>query len=193
MLVRRIAASVALTLVLGLGLIPSAAFADDALGDASTPNVPKTSTAQSDSQSASPAPNDSTGTENSDVAVSEDATSASMEGESFAVSDFSRAQKGSNRAIDGTYYGYSYLVTKDGGIGSYLQLIACDEYAVAYIPVELCQKLGIDPDSEADQAKIKAYLCALDNKSAAGASARGTSPAIPPTPSVLSAFASTRM
>ncbi len=168
MLVRRIAASVALTLVLGLGLMPSAAFADDALGDASTPNAPKTSAAQGNSQSTSPAPNDSADAENSNVTVSEDATSASMEGESFAVSDFSRAQKGSNRAIDGTYYGYSYLVTKDGGLGNYAQLIACDEYAVAYIPTGLCQKLGIDPDSEADQAKIKAYLCALDDKSAAG-------------------------
>ena len=164
MLVKRIAASLALTLALGLGLMPGLAFADDALGDADTPNAPKAASTQSSSSASS----DSGSEEGSEVTVSEDATSASMEGEGFAVSDFSRAQKGSNRAIDGTYYGYSYLVTKDGGTGSFMQLIACDSYAVAYIPTEICQKLGLDLDSATDQAKIKTYLRSLDDESAAG-------------------------
>ncbi len=164
MLVKRIAASLALTLALGLGLMPGLAFADDALGDADTPNAPKAAS----TQSASTASSDSGSEEGSKVTVSEDATSAKIEGENFAVTDFSRAQKGSNRAIDGTYYGYSYLVTKDGGTGCFMQLIACDKFAVAYIPTELRQKLGLDLDSASDQAKIKTYLCALDDESAAG-------------------------
>ena len=164
MLVKQIAASLALALVLGLGLMPSLAFADDALGDADAPNAPKAASTQSSSSASS----DSGSEEGSKVTVSEDATSAKIEGENFAATDFSRAQKGSNRAIDGAYYGYSYLVTKDGGTGNFMQLIACDEYAVAYVPTQLCQKLGLDLDSDSDQAKIKTYLRSLDDESAAG-------------------------
>ena len=107
MTVKHSAASVALALALGLGLIPSLAFADDALGDVDAPNTPQASAAQNGSQ------HDAASSSRSDgkVTVSEDGTSASREGENFAVSSFSRAQKGSNRAIDGTYYGYSYLPT----------------------------------------------------------------------------------
>ncbi len=39
------------------------------------------------------------------VEVSREGSAALKDGASFAIGDFSRAQKGSNRAIDGTYYG----------------------------------------------------------------------------------------
>ncbi len=146
-----------LILALLTALLPSGAFADEALGDVDTPNVPKTTTSQSASSDSEEA---------AKVSVSEDATSASIEGAAYAVCDFTRAQKGSDRDIDGAYYGYSYLVGDEAG--AYFQLIAASSYAVAYIPTQTIETLGIDIDDEEDQALLKDYLCALDSESAAG-------------------------
>lgn len=146
-----------LILVLMTALLPCWAFADESLGDADTPQTPKTTS----SQASSPGNGESV-----KVSVSDDATSASIEGTSYAICDFTRAQKGSNRAIDGTYYGYSYLVGSEAG--AFFQLIASDSYAVAYIPAQAAQTLGIDIDDENDKALLKDYLCALDGETAAG-------------------------
>ncbi len=161
--VRQYAAGLALAITLAMGLMPCMAFADDALGDVDSPQAPKTSSAASAEGNNTGSPADDA---SSEVAVSEDATTAKSEGAAFAATDFSRAQKGSNRSIDGTYYGYSYLVNQD--TGTTLQLIAGDKFAVCYIPLALAQKLGIDIDSTSDQALIKNYLIALDDKQAAG-------------------------
>lgn len=146
-------------LILGLmtALLPCKAYADEALGDVDTPQTPKTTNSQT------PSPENE---ESAKVSVSEDATSAAVEGSSYAISDFTRAQKGSNRAIDGTYYGYSYLVGNE--TGEFFQLIASESYAVAYVPAHAAQTLGIDIDDENDKALLKNYFCALDGETAAG-------------------------
>ena len=162
--VKRYLASMALTLVFALGLLPCLAFADDALGDVDSPQAPKSSTTASASSNSSSS--SASNAESTEVAVSEDATTAKIDGAPFATTDFSRAQKGSNRSIDGTYYGYSYLVNQD--TGTTLQLIASDTYAVCYVPKALAQELGINIDDPASQAMIKTYLNALDDQQAAG-------------------------
>ena len=146
-------------LILGLmtALLPCKAYADEALGDVDTPQTPKTTNSQT------PSPENE---ESAKVSVSEDATSAAIEGSSYAICDFARAQKGSNRAIDGTYYGYSYLVGNKAG--EFFQLIASESYAVAYVPAQAAQTLGIDIDDENDKALLKNYFCALDGETAAG-------------------------
>ncbi|MDO5790463.1 MAG: molybdate ABC transporter permease subunit [Eggerthella sp.] len=146
-------------LILGLmtALLPCKAYADEALGDVDTPQTPKTTNSQT------PSPENE---ESAKVSVSEDATSAAIEGSSYAICDFSHAQKGSNRAIDGTYYGYSYLVGNKAG--EFFQLIASESYAVAYVPAQAAQTLGIDIDDENDKALLKNYFCALDGETAAG-------------------------
>lgn len=146
-------------LILGLmaALLPCKAYADEALGDVDTPQTPKTTNSQT------PSPENE---EPAKVSVSEDATSAAVEGSSYAICDFARAQKGSNRAIDGTYYGYSYLVGNKAG--EFFQLIASESYAVAYVPAQAAQTLGIDIDNESDKALIRNYLCALDSETVAG-------------------------
>ena len=146
-----------LILSLMTALHPCKAYADEALGDVDTPQTPKTTNPQAAS---------SENGESAKVSVSEDATSASIEGSSYAICDFTRAQKGSNRAIDGTYYGYSYLVGNE--TGEFFQLIASESYAVAYVPAQAAQTLGIDIEDENDKALIKNYLCALDGETAAG-------------------------
>lgn len=146
-------------LILGLmtALLPCKAYADETLGDVDTPQTPKTTNSQT------PSPENE---ESAKVSVSEDATNASVEGSSYAICDFTRAQKGSNRAIDGTYYGYSYLVGNKAG--EFFQLIASESYAVAYVPAQAAQTLGIDIDDENDKALLKNYFCALDGETAAG-------------------------
>lgn len=146
-------------LILGLmtALLPCKVYADEALGDVDTPQTPKTTNSQT------PSPENE---ESAKVSVSEDATSAAIEGSSYAICDFTRAQKGSNRAIDGTYYGYSYLVGNKAG--EFFQLIASESYAVAYVPALAAQTLGIDIDDENDKALLKDYFCALDGETAAG-------------------------
>ena len=113
---RRFIAKLSVALVLASVLVPACAFADEALGDVDTPNKPAatsaggadaTSSDTTDSSAANAASsNDSAGdSAASNVAVSREGSAALVDGSNFAISDFSRAQKGSNREIDGTYYG----------------------------------------------------------------------------------------
>lgn len=143
-----------LALAIALAALPCLAFADDALGDADSPQTPKTAAQATPSA------------DQAEVAVSEDATSALIENQQYGLTEFSRAQKGSNRAIDGTYYGYSYLVGKE--TGAFMQVVASNSYAVVYVPQKAAQELGIDAETAAGQEVLRAYLCALDSESAAG-------------------------
>lgn len=162
---KRLAASLAafvLSIALALLSVHFSAYADDALGDVDTPNAPSSSTNSGDSANGGEV--DTAG-----VTVSKDGDAAQMDGSSFAIGDFSRAQKGTNREIDGEYYGYSYLVSQ--GTGSCVQLIAADDYVVAYVPAKLAANLDIDVQSAVDQASLKALLVALDSGQAAGSKA----------------------
>ena len=121
---KRLIASLAVTAALAL-CAPAAALADDALGDVDAPAVsakPAAASSDSDAQTAG-------GVDTSAVQVSKDGDAAALEGSSFAISDFSRAQKGSNRSIDGEYRGYAYLIGQ--GVGQAAQLIAVNDQVVA--------------------------------------------------------------
>ena len=102
---KRLIASFAVAAALAL-CAPVAALADDALGDVDTPAVsakPAAASSDADAQTAGDV-------DTSAVQVSKEGDAAALEGSSFAISDFSRAQKGSNRSIDGEYRGYAYLI-----------------------------------------------------------------------------------
>lgn len=138
---RRFIAKVALAVVLTVGVSAGTAFADEAA-------------ATND---------DATGAQ---VSVSREGDAALVDGSNFALSDFSRAQKGSNRAIDGTYYGYAYLVGQEQG--AFAQVVASSDYAVVYVPQSAAQRLGLDVEDSADQELLRAYFTALDEGAAAG-------------------------
>ena len=151
---RKIIASLVLSAALAVGALPSAAFADDALGDVDSPRTPTTAmptSGTSDSVSDESASGAETTTDG--VEVSREGSAALKDGAGFAIGDFSRAQKGSNRAIDGTYYGYSYLIGQEEG--SFAQVVAADKYVVAYVPAAAAAKLGLDVQSTSDQAQLK--------------------------------------
>ena len=103
---RMIIASLVLSATLAVGALPAAAFADDALGDVDSPRTPTTATptsGASDSVSDESASDAEATTDG--VEVSREGSAALKDGAGFAIGDFSRAQKGANRASDGTYYG----------------------------------------------------------------------------------------
>ena len=113
---RKFIASLVLSAALAVGALPSAlpsaALADDALGDVDSPRTPTATTTATSSAADSVSDESASDAEATmdGVEVSREGSAALKDGASFAIGDFSRAQKGSNRAIDGTYYGYSYLV-----------------------------------------------------------------------------------
>lgn len=101
----------------------------------------------------------------SDVQVSADALAAKVEGCAFAVHEFYRAQKGSNKPVGDAYQGYHYL---NGADAQYGCLVATPAYVVVYIPAGVAQDVGLDLEQEDAQASLKACLMALDGANAGG-------------------------
>ena len=158
---KRLIASLAVTAALAL-CAPAVALADDALGDVDAPAVsakPAAASSDSDAQSAGDV-------DTSAVQVSKDGDAAALEGSSFAISDFSRAQKGSNRSIDGEYRGYAYLIGQE--VGQAAQLVAVNDQVVAYIPPAMAQQLSLDLEDAQTQTQLKQLFCALDAGQSSG-------------------------
>ena len=152
---KRLIASLAVAAALAL-CAPVAALADDALGDVDTPAVsakPAAASSDADAQTAGDV-------DTSAVQVSKEGDAAALEGSSFAISDFSRAQKGSNRSIDGEYRGYAYLIGQ--GVGQAAQLVAVNDQVVAYIPPAMAEQLSLDLEDAQTQMQLKQLFCALD-------------------------------
>ncbi len=99
------------------------------------------------------------------MAVSSEGDAALADGAGFAMSDFSRAQKGTNRDIAGAYRGYSYLVGHEAD--RFVQVIATDDYAVVYVPASAAAALRRRV-RQAARSLLKDYLVALDAGQAAG-------------------------
>ncbi len=163
---KRYIASLAVAAVLALGCA-SAAFADDALGDVDTPSAPAKTTAGAQSTAGSDAASaQAGGIDISDVQVSKDNDAATIEGSSFAIDDFSRAQKGSNRSIDGEYRGYAYLLGE--GAGQVAQLVAINDYVVAYVPEAMVSEQGLNLSNAQTQQTLQQLFCGLDEGQSSG-------------------------
>ncbi len=92
-----------------------------------------------------------------DVVVSAEGESALIDGASFAVDSFSRAQKGSNRELDGQYLGYSYY---QGSSADYTVAVATDDYVLVYVPASAHDLCGAEDLTS--QNDLKKYFLALD-------------------------------
>ena len=191
---KRFIASLAVSFALVAGVMPAAAFADDASGsssaagaigaaatagaagaevaaEAATAGVAAAAevaagAAADGTASAAEAADVNGAVDTEGVQVSKDDEAALIDGASFAIDDFSRAQKGTNRERGGSYRGYSYLVGQEQG--AFAQVIATTDYVVAYVPDALAQKLGVNVEDAADQATLQSYFVALDVRHAAG-------------------------
>lgn len=106
---------------------------------------------------------DGEGTDSSDrsgsagVSVSADGEAALASDASFALRDFSRAQKGSNREIDGAYIGYSYY---QGASDDYLVAVNAGDFVAVHVPRAALD--FVDPDDADDRRAIQECLIALD-------------------------------
>ena len=101
------------------------------------------------------------------LALSSEGDAAYVEGASWGLADFSRAQAGSNRDVDGVYVGYNYYVGDSAGN---LSVIATSDYAVVYLPASVAHEFGIDAENPDDRAALLEYLVALDSVNAKGSS-----------------------
>ena len=108
-----------------------------------------------------------------DITVSAEGDAALIEGCRFGMNDFSRAQSGSNRAVDGAYHGYNYYL---GAEPENVAVVSTGDYAVAYISAKVLQQFGISLDNDEDVATLKEYLIALDAANARGSSRLSTVP-----------------
>lgn len=98
-----------------------------------------------------------------DVLVSAEGDSAYIDGSSFAIDEFSRAQKGSNREIDGEYIGYNYY---QGSEDNYAVAVVYADHVIAYIPAKMHALCDVADAKSCDQ--LKKYLTALDEVALSG-------------------------
>lgn len=93
-----------------------------------------------------------------EVEVSAEGNAARASGISWAVEGFSRLQTGSNRAIEGVDYGYTYRV--DGP--DLLMVANTADYAVVYVPQALCEQFSLNIDDREGQRQLLSLLLPLD-------------------------------
>lgn len=90
-----------------------------------------------------------------DVEVSSEGSSARTSDVDFALSDFSRVEKGSNRPIEGTYQGYCYLM--DAPADS-LCLVDLSGVVVVYVPEALAKQNGLDLQTNRPRPSLKLHI-----------------------------------
>ena len=99
------------------------------------------------------------------MTLSSDNLSAVMEGCAFAVGDFERASKGSNRDLDGAYRGYAYYI---GNKADTVMYLVTDELVMVYMDEGAAKSASLDTTSKDDLAKLQQYLVTLDTANANG-------------------------
>ena len=104
-------------------------------------------------------------TDNVTLSADEDNKTGVIDGCAFAVGDFQRASKGSNRAIGDAYYGYAYAL---GSKPSSVMYLVTDKRVVVYVDPEAAKSAGLDVASADDIANLQAVLLALDANAGKG-------------------------
>ncbi len=107
-------------------------------------------------------------TEKTDVKTTQDGKGALVEGASFSLSEFSRAQKGSNKEINGQYHGYAYLIGTEAG--KEIQLLLVNNKAIVYVPKSASDILELNLSDEVSLNNLKSCIIELDNLNSAGGS-----------------------
>ncbi|MCL1797470.1 MAG: molybdate ABC transporter permease subunit [Eggerthellaceae bacterium] len=101
-----------------------------------------------------------------EVEVSADGSTARLETSSFALQDFSRAQVGSSRSIEGEYHGYLYLAGSESGL---MAALATHDAVVVYVPDAATLETSFDIANPSDKEALKQLLIVLDAQAAKGA------------------------
>ena len=108
------------------------------------------------------------------LTLSADNMSATIDGCSYAVNEFTRASAGSNQEVEGLYFGYTYYIGKKP---SDLMYIATFTDVVVYVSPEAAARLSINVDSEKDQTYLRQYIETLSkaNENGSRGIAKGSS------------------
>ncbi len=99
------------------------------------------------------------------LTLSSDNLSAVIDGCPFALNDFERASAGSNREIDGAYFGYTYYIGKKPTDVMY---VATETDVVVHVDAQAAQAVGLDAASEEGQAYLRRYIEALGKANEGG-------------------------
>lgn len=103
------------------------------------------------------------------ITVDKDGQSAVSENATFGISDFYRAQVGSNRQVNGEYHGYIFYIGEDPErfCCVYANLESDAPYAVLYVPAEAVGA-GLPIEDDASISELKQLIHELDLHSASG-------------------------
>lgn len=93
------------------------------------------------------------------ISADEDNVTAVINGCDFAVGDFQRASKGSNRNIENQYHGYAYYI---GTKPSTLMYMVTSDLVMVYVDESAARTAGFDLSSPDDLAYIQQLLISLD-------------------------------
>ncbi len=109
-----------------------------------------------------------------DVVVSADSDdlTAIAGGCDFAVGDFERASKGSNRNIADAYYGYAYYI---GNKSDTLMYLVTSDSVIVYVDPKAADAAGFDLASDDDLAQIQQLIVKLDAQAGGGGALIGNS------------------
>ena len=99
------------------------------------------------------------------VSADDENLAAIVDGCDFAVGDFQRASKGSNRDIAEKYYGYAYYI---GSKPDTLMYLVTNDMVLVYIDENAAKSAGFDITSADDKAKMQQLLVALDTAAGKG-------------------------
>lgn len=161
---RIVAAMLALWLALGLACPQSALAAEvDGASSGADEHVAAQADGEQQGDQQDGRQGDQAATEVDGIMVSAEGEAALQDGAAFGMNDFSRAQRGSNRDLDGAYMGYTYM---QGASPDKTVAVATDTYVLVYVPqsaLALC-----DIENPAMQDLLQRYFIALDEQSMNG-------------------------
>ena len=105
----------------------------------------------------------------STITVDKDGQAAVSDEATFGITEFYRAQVGSNRLIDGAYYGYTYYIGNDPEKFScvFVNLQSSDPFAVMYVPKSAAE-FGLTASDDEAIATMEQMVHELDLVSASG-------------------------
>lgn len=103
--------------------------------------------------------------DSAEVSLSSTNDAATMQSSSFGISEFQRLEKGSNRPIQDTYHGYSYLSPV---VAQQACMVDASSFVVVHVPQADAQQWDIANENSPAFVSLKSMLCALDAASADG-------------------------
>ena len=98
------------------------------------------------------------------VAVSEDAASATLQNVDFGISEFARQNKGTNRGYNDVYYGYRWSMPE----GNAFSVVIAANYVLVYVSPNAESALGVSVNDSKFQSDFLTLVETLDTAAANG-------------------------